>query len=250
MALWSTAMHGPSTTVQAEIMAVPFILVAWILRRKFGIALLALAFVYSVLAIVSAVMIFYLPNMHIYLFAFIAGMLLAEPMLKPLIAQAPAGTWWIALIGLVFCRTFESSMAITSLIAMVLAAAILVAGLLHGRRSSLTVLLERPIVQALGRASFSFYLLSVLVLDLIWSFTDRWSWPQHHALEAGLIVGVLAIALTWPLAWVSERWVERPSIAASRWVWSVLRAPLPNRIEGLPTRGRRSSELTTFLVGA
>jgi len=222
-ALWSTLMHGPSTTVQAELMAVPFILTAWLLRRRLGIGLLGLALVYSILAIEDARMVFHLPNMHGYLFAFIAGMLVAEPMLQPVIAAAPAGTWWVVLVGLVFCRTFMPHSSISSLIAVGLSAAILVAGLLHGRRGSLAALLERPIVQALGRVSFSFYLLNVPTLYLIWAFTDRWPWPTHHALEAGLVAGALSIALTWPLAWASERWVERPSIAGGHRVWSGFR---------------------------
>lgn len=223
-ALWSTIMHGPSTTVQVELMAVPFILSAWLLRRRFGVGALALAFVYSILSIESSAMVFHLPNMNAYLFAFIAGMLVAEPALKFAVEQAPAGTGLVTMIGLVFSRTFAPQATISALIAMVIAAALLVSVLLHGRRDSLTTILESRPIQVLGRLSFSFYLLNVPILYLIWAFTDSKAWPKSHALEAGLITGIVAIALTWPLAWISERWIERPSIGASRWMWSILRA--------------------------
>jgi peptidoglycan/LPS O-acetylase OafA/YrhL len=182
-----------------------------------------LTFVYSVLAIDAPWKVFYLPNMHVYLFEFVAGMLVAEPMLRPLVVQAPSGTWWVAAAGLVFCRTFHFHASIAALIAVVIAAAALVAGLLHGRRGSFAAMLERPSLQALGRVSFSLYLFNVPILILIWAFTDRLAWPKTHALEAGLGVGLAALIITRPLAWFSERWVERPSVAAGRWIWSILR---------------------------
>jgi len=219
--LWSIAMHGPSETIQAELIAVPFILAAYLLRRRLGVMALVFACIYGLVAIETGAA-FGLPNMHVFLFAIFAGMLVAEPMLKPLIAQAPV-TAWLCLAVLMFCRAFSYYSSISGLVAMEVAAATLVAALLHGQRGSLAFLLERPIPQTLGRISFSFYLLNVPVLDLIWAYTDGLAWPKTHALEAGLIVGALTIVLTWPLAWASERWIERPSIAAGRWVWSSFR---------------------------
>lgn len=222
--LWNTDMHSPSTTVQAEVFAIPFVIVAWLLRKWFGVALLGLAFIYSILAIESTAMVFHLPNMHGYLLAFFAGMLVAEPLLKPLFKSAPAGSWWAAAIGLVFCRTFTNHSSLLALIAMVLAAAILVGGLLYGQPGSLSRLLERPFAQALGRVSYSFYMFNVPILGLVWAFTERWAWPAKYPMEAGLVIGIVAAILTYPLAWASERWIERPSVRASRWVWKILRS--------------------------
>ncbi len=79
--------------------------------------------------------------------------------------------------------------------------------------------------------SFSFYLLNVPVLNLIWAFTDRWTWASQYALELGLCVGLLSVALTWPLAVASERWIERPAIAAGRmisaWIGRSIGKPRP-----------------------
>jgi len=223
--LWAISMHGPSETIQAEVLAVPFILVVYLLRRWFGVVAAVLALVYGIIAIETSWMVFGSTSMRIYLFAIIAGMIAAEPKLKPLISQISGRACWWCTVAAVVSRMFVSFNAISGLIAMVVAITMLVAGLLHGNRGSLAALLERPTLQALGRISFSFYLLNVPVLDLIWSYTNAELWAKTHALEAGLLVGVASIALTWPLAWASERWIERPSIAAGRWVWKAFRAP-------------------------
>lgn len=222
--LVAITMHGPSNTIQVELLAVPFILAAWLLRRRFGLPAQGLCLVYGVLALDAGWMVLYLPDMHAYLIAFMAGMLVAEPKLRPALEAAPSGAWWGAFAGLVFCRTFAPHVQITSLIAMVLAAALLVAGLLHGRRGSLHRALERPAIQALGRVSFSLYLLAVPVQYAIWGWTDGQPWVARHALEAGLAIAVVAFALTYPLAWASERWIERPAVIAGRRLADLIRA--------------------------
>ncbi|MBV9748340.1 MAG: acyltransferase [Acetobacteraceae bacterium] len=231
--LWAITMHGPSYTIQVELLAVPFILAAWLLRRRFGFPALGLCVVYGVLAHDARWMTFFLPNMQSYLLAFVAGMIAAEPKLRSLLAETPGGAWWGAFAGLVFCRTFAPPEQSTSLIAMVLAAALLVAGLLHGRRGSLHRMLERPAIQALGRVSFSLYLLNVPVLYALWGWTDGRPWVARHALEAGLAVALVSFAITYPLAWASERWVERPAVIAGRWLGDRVRAG--GRRRGLPT---------------
>ena len=223
-ALIDTTMHGPSTTIQVEVMAIPFLLTAWLLRQRFGLVALVAFLIYSVIAMEAVWSVFYLPNMTLYLLAFPAGMLVAEPGLRPLIAEIPAKSWWVAITVLIFCRVF-SFHSNSTLIALVIAAAVVVAGLLHGANGTLTMLLQRPILQGLGRVSFSLYLLNVPIIDLIFAVTDRWSWPKAHGLEAGLLTGVISLLLTWPLAWVSERWIERPSVAAGRRIWSAVHRP-------------------------
>ncbi len=214
--LWATPMHGPSYTIQLELMAVPFILIAWLARRRFGIVGLVLCLVWGMMALETGWMVGFLPNMHAFLVAFMAGMLVAEPQLGPVLAEAPAGAWWAALAGVLLTRVWEPHVRITGLIGMAMCATLLVGGLLHGRRGSLHAALEGRLAQRLGRVSFSLYLLSVPVLYVLWGWTDRWAWVGRHALEMGLVVGVVAVGVTYPLAWASERWVERPAVLASR----------------------------------
>lgn len=233
------AMHGPSTTVQAELMAAPFLLAAWLLRRAFGPIVVVFCLAYAMLAIESAQMVATLPNMHAYLIAFACGMAVAEPAVRGLVSGIKPGAWWVALALLLLSRAFLPSASLISMVTMTGLCAVLVAGLLYGQRGSLVWLLETAPAQALGRVSFSFYLLNVPVLYLIWAFTDPWSWPSQYALEAGLCVGVLSAVLTWPLAVASERWVERPAIKAGRimsaWITGVM-----HKAEPAPTAGERA----------
>ncbi len=214
--LITISMHGPSTTVQAEVMAVPFLLVAWLLRRAFGPIAVVFCLAYAMLAIEAPQLVGRLPNMHAYLIAFACGMAVAEPAVRDLVSDIKPGAWWVVLGLLLLSRAFHPFVSLLTLVTMTGLCAVLVAGLLHGQRGSLARLLETAPAQSLGRVSFSFYLLNLPVLDLIWAFTDRWSWASGYALESGLCIGVLSVALTWPLAVASERWIERPAIAAGR----------------------------------
>jgi peptidoglycan/LPS O-acetylase OafA/YrhL len=209
--LWAIQMHGPSTTIQGEVLAVPFILAAWILCRTIGSAMIAFCIVYAVLAMTTPAMTFHLPNMHGWLLPFIVGLAIADPRLRPLFAAAPPVLWWLAGAGLLACRMFFDATIETALVAATFCAALLVGGLLHGQRGSLHHALERPAAQFLGRISFSLYLLNVPALYLIWAFTDRSEWVKDKPLIAGILIGLASLILTIPLAVISERWIERPA---------------------------------------
>lgn len=214
--LWKISMHGPSTTIQVEVMAIPFILAAWLARRHFGLPALMIGIVYATLALDNPSLVFGLPNMHAYLLAFMAGMIVAEPALRPLMQKVPPSSWWLALAALVFCRMFHPQGSMPALICMTLCAAFLVAGLLHGERGSLHRLMEGRLAQALGKVSFSLYLLNVPIACVVWAVTDQFAWPKEHVLEAGILTGFVSLLVTWPVAWLSERYIEQPSIAMAR----------------------------------
>jgi peptidoglycan/LPS O-acetylase OafA/YrhL len=226
--LWNNSMHGPSLTLQQEIFGIPFLLIAFLLARRFGFVVYCLAAVYSIMAVEVSWMTFGIPTVNVVLMPFMVGMLAADPLLRPAIESVRPGAWWAVLAGLLVMRAFQPPWAITGLVANYAVAALLIAGLLHGRHGSLAAVLNRPVLQTLGRISLSFYLFNVPVLDLIWSFTNAWPFAKTHALEVGLGVGVLSMILTWPLAWISERWIERPSAAAGQWVWSAFHAAKPH----------------------
>ncbi len=99
--LWAMPMHGPSYTIQVELLAVPFILAAWLLRRRFGVVGLVLCLAWGVMALETGWMVGFLPNMHAFLVAFMAGMVVAEPRLGGVLAEAPGEAWWAALAGVV-----------------------------------------------------------------------------------------------------------------------------------------------------
>lgn len=71
-------MHGPSWSVQVELFAVPFLLLAEVLRRLLGTLGLLLALFYAMIAIEYPVLVGRLPALWPYLFMFFIGMLLVE----------------------------------------------------------------------------------------------------------------------------------------------------------------------------
>jgi peptidoglycan/LPS O-acetylase OafA/YrhL len=224
-------MHGPSSTVQAELLAAPFVLLAWLMRRYFGPLAVVLSLSYAALALESGLMVAFMPNMHAYLIAFVCGLVVAEPQVRTLVADIRPAYWWALIFVLLFCRAFHPQSSLVGLLVMTGLASALVAGILHGPKGGLSHILESRPIQALGRISFSFYLLNVPMLYLVWAFTDRWEWTRTYALESGLAVGAISAAMTWPLAVLSEIWVERPAIRAGRYVSrAVLRYADKNRI--------------------
>jgi peptidoglycan/LPS O-acetylase OafA/YrhL len=234
--LTTISMHGPSSTVQAELLAAPLVLAVWLLRRKFGPIALVFSLAYGMIALDSAPMVGWMPNMHAYLIAFVCGMAVAEPAVRGLVATIRPAAWWATLAALILSRAFHPG-SLPSLLAMTGLSAVLVAGLLYGQKGSLARLLETAPVQTLGRISFSFYLLNVPMLYLIWAFTDRWAWTKDYALETGLVVGAISVAMTWPLALLSEKWIERPAIKAGRIMssWVARFAPAPAPISQMPS---------------
>ncbi len=229
--LWAAPMHGASETVQAEVIAVPFILAAWMLCRWLGSAAIAFCMAYALLAVTGPGMVFHLPNMNAWLLPFIAGMAVADPKLRPLFAGAPPLIWFGAAIAMLACRPFFNATLLMPMVASTLCAAMLVGGLLYGQPGSLHRMLERPTLQFLGRISFSLYLLNVPMLRLVWSVSDRMAWPHDKPLLAGLLIGALSLALTIPLAIVSERWIERPATAIGHAVAAAMRRKEPVRSE-------------------
>lgn len=224
--LLATPMHGPSDTLRAEMMAVPMILIAWLLRRAFGLPGLLLAFVYAALSLQHMGLMFGLPSMHVYAMFFMGGMLAAEPSVLGMMQQVPPRSWWLVLLLAVAGRSVLGHGAHAALITSALCCAFLVAGLLHGH-GALQRFLEGRCAQALGKVSFSLYLYNVPVQFILWgAWSNQLDWPKAYPVAAGIFIGLLSLLLTWPLAWASERWIERPFASFGRRASRLVVAPL------------------------
>lgn len=209
--LLATPIHGPSDTLRAEMMAIPLILSAWLLRRLFGTPGLVLAFAYCAMSLQAMGMMFGMPQMHVYGMFFMGGMLAAEPSLRGFLQQVPSHAWWLVLAMAVAGRVIHPHGSHSALIMSAVCCSLLVGGLLNGQRGSLQRLLEGRFAQSLGRVSFSLYLYNVPVLFILWGvWINDSAWAKGSPVFAGIVVGTLSLALTWPLAWASERWIERP----------------------------------------
>jgi peptidoglycan/LPS O-acetylase OafA/YrhL len=219
--LYSISMHGPSQTVQIELFAIPFILAGFFIVRTFGLSGAILCFIYGVYATDGGWPVLNLPNMQNYLVSFAAGILVADPKIGVCFGRAPSFLLWIA-IALLLSAKHVLGHTIPAMIILVLAAAVLVGGLYHGRLGPLhRLLLSRPIL-FLGRVSYSLYLLNVIVLYGLWTFTDKWNLVKGHEIETGLCVGVITLAISIPLSRAMEMWVEQPGIQLGRKVCTAL----------------------------
>jgi peptidoglycan/LPS O-acetylase OafA/YrhL len=90
-------------------------------------------------------------------------------------------------------------------------------------------ILNGPAAQFLGRISYSFYLWNMLFVNLLAASLERLpAWLSAYPVEAGLPISVAFGLATVPIAMASERWIERPGIAAGRAVslWIVGRSKI------------------------
>jgi peptidoglycan/LPS O-acetylase OafA/YrhL len=213
--LFAMPMHGPSLTVRIEVLAIPFLLVAFFVSRKLALAGAILCFLYGIYAIDGGLWVLNIPYMSGYLLPFLAGVLVADESVGSALKKAPAAVWWVVLGILLLGDTIQVP-GMPSLIENVIASALLVGGLYHGQCGSLGRLLSTRPLRTLGRVSYSLYLLNVILLCVVWTFTDRWEWIKGREIETGLCVGLIVLLLSIPLSDMMERWVEQPGISLGR----------------------------------
>ncbi|MES2973885.1 MAG: acyltransferase [Pseudomonadota bacterium] len=205
--------HGPSRSVQIEAVATPFLLAGAFIYLWAGFSgLLAMALV-SLLALQNLWVVFSIPLIAPYLFAFVCGMLAATPQAAALFGTASgrAVFMWLA-VGL-GARHLAPHQSLTALIVQVGALAAMVACLRHVPGSWPARALTRPLPAFLGRISYSYYLLNVVAIHVLVALV-----PVEPASIKGLtwvFFGMAAFILTVPFAMLSERFIERPSIRLS-----------------------------------
>lgn len=225
--LYDIAWHGPSRTIQGELLAVPFLLAAFFLSRWIGAAGLFLAFCYSMFAIEQPIMVFSLPNMNLWLPAFLIGFVVADGRLSRLFAGASSLALVILLLAFVFIRMFTNMNTLSSVLGEIMISAALVGFVYHGdARSWVIRALNWPPVLYLGKISFSLYLLNVLWLMVVWSVVDPWNVYPEHPLLTGLLVGLVVTVLTLPCASFSERVFEQGGVKLGSWLTRGRRPPL------------------------
>lgn len=216
--------HGPSRTIQAEMLVVPFLLTFFALYRFFGVSALFLALGYSIMAITNPAMVLWAPNMAGWLLSFAAGMLLAHPDCAQLFSKARTTGIVMMALGLIFIRAFVGGVADATVIGTTMLCMALVGSIHYGGNKAVDKALTHKIPQFLGQISFSLYLLNVPLLLVAWSITDRFGLYGTHALETGLVVGTIVSVATIPLAYIVTVKIEEPMIAlgkklTDKWSW-------------------------------
>jgi peptidoglycan/LPS O-acetylase OafA/YrhL len=148
---------------------------------------------------------------------------------------APTGAWIWFLGATMLVRHIVRHASLSSEICHSFLAACTVACVYHG---TMPTLLGRASVVSLGRVSYSFYLYAVVTLNvLIPVMTWEFGSPQlvAHWLEYGILVSLLTVATTIPLAIQSGKWIERPFIVLGRRLTGSSRNDAP-QVTLAPTR--------------
>jgi peptidoglycan/LPS O-acetylase OafA/YrhL len=211
MSLYDIRVHGATWTLKAEILAIPFILAAFVLRKyagAFGICLLA---AYSILLIDFPRFgfgIYLLPNWLKY---FVAGFIAYDLSKTSFIRQVMMGRrWMLVLAGAVLARPVLSMSSEGGILLQLFCVMVLVSYMAGGHSNALARFLSTRHAVFLGKISYSLYLWNVIFLNVLLAPALELGWVRQHYLECGLVAGILATAMSIPFSIGSQRWLERP----------------------------------------
>ncbi|WP_281405507.1 MULTISPECIES: acyltransferase [unclassified Mesorhizobium] len=218
--------HGPSTTIQAEMLAVPFVLAFFFFQKRFGSVSALVLFSLSVFAMAQPVFVMGAPHMSAWISSFAIGMLIADRRFQPFFSSVSSLTLWLLIAAFVVVRMFVPFNLDGSTLGQVILCAALVGAVYYGDQNlTATRVLANPVCRFLGKISYSFYLINVLFLLILWSLVDPLGIYPTHALETGLFVGTAVITLTLPFAYFSEKWLEQGGIILGRLLTTAHAAP-------------------------
>ena len=218
--LLETSVNGETWTLQAAMLMVPVVLlVAW-MQRLFG------PVVPSAFVLFALFCLFYGPPFGMLflrgsLLAFALGMLIATDAVRQVATKPPAWLWGLCLAAVVLERFFAFGGETNALLGSLMLSAIAVA-LIFYRALDANVLCSAPL-QFFGRISYSLYLWHAVVMYELFPFFQTIFGAEsitRQYLWFGLAYGAVVLAVAVPLAWLTERSVERPFIEWSRQIVS------------------------------
>ena len=210
--LLDTPINGATWTLKVEILAIPFILGTYLLRRTIGPAASFIALAYGIAAIESRFLgigVWLAPEWLVW---FATGFVAYELRSSELVAEITSGwRWVIPLFVLLFARGFTSIEARTGIVLQAMAALLLIASLFGTNATNLSNFLNRPFAQFSGRVSYSFYLWNVPVMGAVaWALKAKGVAPALGPFATALICAALTIFVSFPIAAVSYRLFEVP----------------------------------------
>jgi peptidoglycan/LPS O-acetylase OafA/YrhL len=217
--------HGPSATIQVELLAIPFVLATFAAGRLLGTLGLLVCALYALVAMEQPLLAFNLTSMSSNLLAFAAGMLVADRRFAQVFENASQSGLWLLVCAGIVLRGVLSMNSTIGYIGQVCISAALVGGVYHASpECALRRFLQQRAVALLGRISYSLYLLNVIVLFIVWGAIDNRAIYAQYPLASGLLTGLVVSAISIPLAVLSERYVERAGIRLghrlSRTAWN------------------------------
>lgn len=148
--------------------------------------------------------------MHASVFVFLSGMLIALPEMRLFFERSTTLQIACLLFFAFVFRHFVHLDSLPALIAQVLLLAAVVGSIRWASvRTKIHVFLESSLSQFFGKISYSFYLLNVPVLWVIWYLPSFQAYLAGMGqLWGGILSGFVAVILTIPIAALSHRLLE------------------------------------------
>lgn len=227
--LYDITIHGPSWSLLVEMIAAPFILLFVILRRKLGFFVLILIAAYAMMAIDYPALVWHLPNLRVYLISFVIGIAIASPQMRSIEFTVKVWHMSAALLAFLFARSFVHGASTSGLLAQSFLAGLVVFAAARLNTGKIFSLLTSKPIQFLGKISYSFYLINVPILYLIWGIIDKYvANPGANNHFWGIGAGFLAVFISIPLSYLSERFVEQPGVKLGKTIMSWRHTTLRN----------------------
>jgi peptidoglycan/LPS O-acetylase OafA/YrhL len=220
--LLDNPIQGESWTLQVEIVAIPLILSCFYLSRVVGVGGIVAIYALTWLMFATPWLSRHLVHQRTYTLCFILGFLIPTSTGAWVAKKLPTSAWPFVLIVLIGARHLVpvevAAMNVDPILIGLLftSAGILVTMLYYNRAGGLGVFLQKPALVCLGRMSYSFYLYNVIFIRILSVVLLRHTTAKDHPVEFGLLLSALVIALTIPVAWLSEKYVERPTVRLGR----------------------------------
>lgn len=212
VSLYASDVNGVTWTLRVEMLVAPLIFAAGVLTRyskEIGSAAF-LAFALAAVVFPSLVMGNAEVSRNICYFAF--G-IIVPTRIGSVVADVLRRVPFLALVfGFLFARRVVPVFELAILIQAIIGCAVLC----RAYYSPPAFLSGGP-AQFFGQLSYSFYLWNMLFVNLLVATGDRVpSWFSRYPIEAGLPISIAFGLATIPIAMMSERYLERPGIAAGR----------------------------------
>jgi peptidoglycan/LPS O-acetylase OafA/YrhL len=213
--LTAITVHGATWTLQAELLAVPLLVAAHLAWRVGGLPAMAAIAAGAAWVQQNGLPAFDLTSLRTSVFCLALGLLVPQPAVARCARLLPRHGWAGALAAMLAVRLVLPPPSLASTLGMPILGFVAVAALYHGAGGAI---LERPGLQALGRISYSLYLVNVVVMNVllqpaVWALGP---FATAHFLECGLVLAAATLAISIPLSSWTTRRIEDPFIALGR----------------------------------
>lgn len=214
--LISAPINGATWTLQAEILAIPFILFCFFVEKKSGVKGLLVVLAYSILSFfypflrIPFIPVVLLENLTPFVCGFLIYTKEAERFFTtigkrwPVLALAALGIFLVPQI----VRFSSPLSTITQWFSM----SILLGMIYYRSFNRLVDLLEGRFPVYLGKISYSFYLNNVIFLYIFHPIVRNYFPTASYPLEFGILTTILCLLPTLVLSHITEKYVEQPSI--------------------------------------